>query len=308
MHTPRRILIAPIDWGLGHAARCIPIINSQLEKGNVVILAANGRAKGLLKRSFPHLSFLPDPPDYAITYNKRGSWWIKMWIQLPHILSTIKKENVWLFEMKEKYNMDEVISDNRYGLHHPNVRSVVITHQTAPLVPSIFQKMVNRKIKKWLEKFDECWIPDYKDESTSLAGLLSHRNVPNNARYVGPLSRFTGMSLQADTTYTKVAVISGPEPSRSLFLEKIKTDFLKDGKASLIVCGLPEESFDFEQANIRVVAHLDDKALGAALKGAKEVYSRSGYSSLMDYHVLNVAALHLTPTPGQTEQIYLAQK
>jgi hypothetical protein len=36
-----RILIAPLDWGLGHTTRCIPVINELLMQDCEVILAGN---------------------------------------------------------------------------------------------------------------------------------------------------------------------------------------------------------------------------------------------------------------------------
>ena len=38
----RRVLIAPLNWGIGHATRCIPIIKRLLEAGKEVIVAADG--------------------------------------------------------------------------------------------------------------------------------------------------------------------------------------------------------------------------------------------------------------------------
>jgi len=307
MAKSKRILIVPLDWGLGHATRCIPIIRQQLAKGHEVVLASNARSKALLQQCFPQLHFLPDPPDYAIRYNAKGGFWWKMILQVPHLLKTIKREHEWLKKIQELYRFDEVISDNRYGLYLPNVRSVIITHQTAPIVPAIVKGFVHRKIKFWLERFDECWIPDYKDQATSLGGKLSHSNVPSNARYIGPLSRFTGMKVIPDTTYEQVAIVSGPEPSRSIFLEKMKAQFHATSRPSLIVCGSPELSYDKSEGAIRLVSHLDDQQLSSYLKGAKQVHSRSGYSSLMDYHILGIKHPILTATPGQTEQEYLVR-
>lgn len=48
----KRILISPLNWGLGHATRCIPIIKA-LEANNFEpILASDGDALGLLKKNF----------------------------------------------------------------------------------------------------------------------------------------------------------------------------------------------------------------------------------------------------------------
>ena len=53
MKTPRRILISPLDWGLGHASRIIPIIDKYLELGDNVIIAGSGMSLNLLQKQFP---------------------------------------------------------------------------------------------------------------------------------------------------------------------------------------------------------------------------------------------------------------
>jgi hypothetical protein len=53
-----RILVAPLDWGLGHATRCIPIIRELLSRGCEVWLAGEGAQEHLLKEEFPQ-TFVP---------------------------------------------------------------------------------------------------------------------------------------------------------------------------------------------------------------------------------------------------------
>ena len=44
----------------------------------------------------------------------------------------------------------------------------------------------------------------------------------------------------------------------------------------------------------------------AIINGAKKIISRSGYSSIMDYHALGcLEKVEMIATPGQTEQEYL---
>ena len=305
MLNKQRILIVPLDWGLGHASRCMPIIKRMVEVGHDVILASNGRSKELLKRTFPNLEFTPDPPDYSITYPSEGSFALHLGKQIPQILKSIEEEEIWAKQICKEYKIDQIISDNRYGLHSSECTSVIITHQTSPRFPWLIRWYSNRYFKKWNEQFDYCWIPDEKPIERSFGGALSHKNVPKNAQYIGILSRFASQVYTATTDYSVVVLISGPEPQRSIFHEKMKRRF--EGKATsvLMVCGTPENRNDNREANIREVSHMEDEVLAPFLKGAELVISRSGYSSIMDFAALGLKNVEYHATPGQTEQEYL---
>ncbi len=307
MNRRKRVLIAPLDWGLGHAARCIPIIREELALGNEVILASNGRSAALLSRYFPSLKLLTDIPDYSIKYSTRWSFALKMALQLPKILSCIRREHAWVRRAHSQFQFEQIISDNRYGVYLPNVHSVIITHQTAPRVPRWSRAGVHGVIQYWLERFDETWIPDYEDSAKSLAGELSHENVPSNARYIGPLSRFNG-KIEAVRNYAKVAIISGPEPYRSVFQREVEQAFLKENEATLILTGKPEEQESVFIQKVMTTSRMDDELLGAVLMGADEVFCRSGYTSIMDFHYLGLKNVRWVPTPGQTEQEYLFKR
>lgn len=77
-----RILVAPLDWGLGHATRCIPIIKELLAQDCDVWLAGEGAQVELLKTEFPDLPIL-ELPGYRIKYAKTkkdfsGKWFNKV--------------------------------------------------------------------------------------------------------------------------------------------------------------------------------------------------------------------------------------
>ncbi len=48
----KKILVAPLNWGLGHATRCIPIIEALENNGYVPIIASDGVALEMLKKNF----------------------------------------------------------------------------------------------------------------------------------------------------------------------------------------------------------------------------------------------------------------
>jgi len=303
-----KILVAPLDWGLGHATRCIPIIRSLLEAGHEVVLAGEGKQAILLSREFPQLTILP-LRGYRITYSKKD-WQLpfKMAAQLPKIFRAIRHENQWLKEQIEKQSIDLVISDNRYGLFQPGTPSIILTHQLTILTPfGIGQKWLQRIHYQLLKRFNEIWVPD-SAHIPNAAGILSHpkKLPPNPLYYIGWLSRFEPVKTPA--TYTYCILLSGPEPQRTLLEQKLIGDLQKVKEKVLFVRGLPDEQDlpDFPN-NITCKNHLTGTALQEALHASEWIISRSGYTTVMEILHLQKKAI-LIPTPGQTEQIYLAQQ
>lgn len=300
--------MAPLDWGLGHATRCIPIIRSLLEAGHEVVLAGEGKQAILLSLEFPQLTILP-LRGYRITYSKKD-WQLpfKMVAQLPKIFRAIRHENQWLKEQIEKQSIDLVISDNRYGLFHSGKPSIILTHQLTILTPfGIGQKWLQRIHYQLLNRFNEIWIPD-SAHLPNAAGILSHpkKLPPNPLYYIGWLSRFE--PVKTPSAYTFCILLSGPEPQRTLLEQKLIGDLQKVKEKVLFVRGLPDEQDlpDFPN-NITCKNHLAGTALQEALQASEWIISRSGYTTVMEILHLQKKAI-LIPTPGQTEQIYLAQQ
>jgi len=302
-----KVLVAPLDWGLGHATRCIPIIRELIKQGCEVILAGEGKAKALLQLEFPTLPFR-ELPGYRIEYASSG-WGLafKIVAQIPKLLSAIKEEEEWLKKIVEEEKINAVISDNRYGLHSEKIYSIFITHQLLIKAPVKLAEDFLQDINyQYINKFDECWVPDSKEE-TNLAGLLSHpKELPSvPTHYVGPLSRFNP-NQEAITADEILILLSGPEPQRTL-LEKQLIEELKEYlKPVVLVRGLPGENEMLEvNANVKVYSHLPAAELEEKIKSAGLVISRCGYSTVMDLATLQKRSI-LIPTPGQTEQEYLA--
>jgi UDP-N-acetylglucosamine transferase subunit ALG13 len=297
-----------MDWGLGHATRCIPLIRHLLRRGCDVWLAGEGRIEVLLRTEFPDLPFL-SLPGYNIEYG-RSRWDLlgKMALQIPKILDRIHKENDWLSEAVAEHRFDAVISDNRFGLYHEHVYSVFMTHQLLIKAPfgSFGESVMQRLNYDFIEQFDECWVPDVAGGAT-LAGVLSHPStlpaVPTT--YLGPLSRFRPTTGDVEPKHLLV-VLSGPEPQRTI-LEELLLAQLKDYTgAILLVRGLPgSEEGPITTGNLTIISHLDTEALQKAMEEAVLVISRCGYSTVMDLVTLGKKSI-LIPTPGQTEQEYLA--
>lgn len=300
----RKILISPLDWGLGHATRIIPLILYLQQVQCQIWIAASGQTEKVLKETFPDIPFL-HLEGYKISYQQPGlSFSLKIALQVPKILKAILAENRWLKKNQEIYHWDAVISDNRFGLYHKELRSVFITHQVniKTGLGILADKLIGRFNHFFLSKFDRCWIPDAAG-TINLAGELSHGSIPQNTLYIGPLSRFSKSS--ENTSGLLLVILSGPEPQRSM-LEKILEKQLSSypGKAC-IVRGRPGEKWKpADTDNLQWYNHLPIKELQALISSAELVICRSGYTTIMDLAVLRKKAI-LIPTPGQAEQEYL---
>jgi uncharacterized protein (TIGR00661 family) len=299
------ILMAPLDWGLGHATRCIPIINELLSKGFEVIIAAEGPVKVLLKQEFSKIEYLP-LKGYNISYsNTRLGLFGKIIRQIPRILHSISYEKRWLNEILKKKKIDIVISDNRFGLHNKKIYSIFITHQLLIKAP-LFQHWLQKINYHFINKFDECWVPDFKGHP-HLAGELSHpKKMPSTPlRYIGWLSRFE-KEEEKEPTHLLI-LLSGPEPQRSLLEEKILGQLENFSSPVLLVRGLPgNKSSVTSNQNIKYANHLPAKELKEAILHSSFIIARSGYSTVMDLLKLQKKTI-LIPTPGQLEQEYLGR-
>ena len=295
----QNILVCPLDWGLGHAARCVPLIHQFLEEGHRVIIGADNNPLALLKQEFPQLQTIVIP-GYEVNYGQKGSA-LKLFYEGVKFYNFIKKEKQFIEQILEEYQIDKIVSDNRYGLFSRKVESILITHQVYPKFP-VGEGMVQVKIDQLLYNFDEVWIPDYEGEN-NLSGDLAHlKPFLQKHSFIGPLSRFEKPIQQPTLEFDVCAIFSGPEPQRTIFEELVLKQIKDQRLKAVVVRGLPND--ENEQGGF-VFNHLPTKTLQKFILKSKLVVCRSGYSSIMDLSVLDKPAL-LVPTPGQTEQEYLA--
>ena len=306
-NTHKRILIAPLDWGLGHATRCISIIQFLLEHSCEVIISADGSVKTLLQNQFPQIQFLT-LKGYRVKYGKsRCLTVIKIIFQIPSILMTIFRENRWLKRVINTHRIDAVISDNRFGLFTNRIPCVYMTHQLKIKTGNkITEKLLQKVHYYFINKFTTCWVPDFAS-GNNVGGELSHpEKNPKHVCYIGCLSRFE--KLITDEKYDLLIVISGPEPQRTLFEKILLAQISNINKTVLFVRGLPNEKYCLVATNKNhtIVNHLPANQLSEAIQQSTVVISRSGYTTIMDLIKLKQKAI-LIPTPGQTEQEYLAE-
>ncbi len=298
------ILVAPLNWGLGHATRCIPIINALLERRFKPLITSDGAALKLLQKEYPHLDTV-EFPSYKIEYAKKGkNFKLKLIKDAPHVLEAVAKERKLVKELVKRGKIQGIISDNRLGVYHKKVPSVFITHQLNVLSGKTtwFSSKVHQKI---IRKYDECWVPD-RQGTPNLSGRLGHledSDLP--IKYIGPLSRLKKKKMQK--IYDLMVVLSGPEPQRTMIENKLFDEIKRFDGNVLFVRGKVEDtphSFDF--MNCEVHNFMQKEALEKGLNQSKSVLCRSGYTSLMDLSAMGKKAF-LIPTPGQYEQEYLAQ-
>ncbi len=316
MKDKPNILVCPLDWGIGHATRCVPVIRELLRQNANVIIAADGRPLAFLRTEFPNLQFVKFP-GYKFSYPGKGSMAFKMTIQIPRILQGIRKEKELLDEIIRNHSIDGVISDNRYGLSSKKIPCIFITHQLrikAPRYLAFLQPLLYRINMHFISKYDECWIPDFIDEP-NLSGQLSHlKSLPKSTYFIGPLSRFAGISGNENNSegnnqskYDILVLLSGPEPQRTMLEEKILSQLKLHQYSAIVVGGKPESGQDVTiEGRIEIFSHLDSERLRKAILQSRIVLSRPGYSTLMDLVALGKKAVFI-PTPGQTEQEYLAE-
>lgn len=306
MTKQKTILVCPLDWGLGHATRCIPIIQQFLNQNCNVIIGSSGSQKVLLQQEFPNLTFI-DLKGYEVEYPKSGSMALKMFLQLPKINTAIKEEHRWLAKIIDEHQIDLVVSDNRYGLWNKKVKSVLITHQVFVKAP-IGEWVIEKLLKRHFDNFDEIWIPDV-DGKNNLSGDLSHKkSLPDKFKFIGVLSRFAERKvIETNAEFDFIAIVSGPEPQRTIFENIILKQVQHTNLKGILVRGLPEsnEKLKIENEKLNIFNHLETSEILNYIQKSNVLISRSGYSTIMDLAALGKKAI-LVPTPRQTEQEYLA--
>lgn len=305
MFNGARILITPLDWGLGHSTRDVPVIQRLLELDARPIIGADKGPLALLRDTFPHLPHVR-VPGVDVRYASGASQAWAMAAQFPAMLRSIRAEHHLFLRLRQELRLQAVISDQRFGMHAPALPSVLITHQVHPFTP-LAQGLLRRINRNAIARFDRCWIPD-EEQAPGLAGELSHgTHLPRNARYIGVISRLDPKHVDvAQHNHRIVCVISGPEPQRTRLETALMAQLPAIPGKHLLVLGKPQTPIDEVVGNVHRVSHLGAEALTAALLRAELIVSRTGYTTLMDLAHLGRTAL-LVPTPGQAEQEYLGR-
>lgn len=302
-----RILVAPLDWGLGHTTRCIPIIKALQAAGAEVLVAGNKTQEIIFKEAFPGIICLPlDGYEVKYATSKKGFIW-RMLFQMPRLMYVLHKEKKWLKKIIAQQRINAVISDNRFGLYDKKITSIFITHQLGIKTPvSFFDSLVQKINYRYINRFSKCWVPDEAGKN-NLAGELSHpQKLPAiPIEYIGALSRFSSTIQEALKDHL-LFLISGPEPQRTIFEEKIIEQVAIYHSTATIVRGLPNSKTIIPSTGmIKFYNHLPAEELEKEIDKANLVICRSGYTTVMDMTKKKKRTIMIA-TPGQTEQEYLA--
>lgn len=304
MNLPRTyqnqtILFAALDWGYGHLTRSIPIIRFLLTNNRIIFCGTQNQIHFILNE-FPQIE-TELIQGYDIQLSSAQSTYVQIVKQSRKFIHAIKKEHYQLRDLCQKYAVDLIISDNRYGFRHPSIHSIIMTHQVQLKVPT-FKKSVNRLVLKYINRFSECWIPD--DIHINLSGELSRTHllkIPHH--FIGILSRFhSDKTKQINYKYT--AIISGPYPENELFLWQIKELFEAYPHLQLAIVSPIDLKMD--ESHIHLFYNPSSSELNDILNESDTVISRSGYTTIMELFSLNKKGI-LIPTKGQYEQEYLAK-
>jgi uncharacterized protein (TIGR00661 family) len=304
--TRKRVLITPLDWGLGHATRCIPIIDELVKRGCEVSIASSGSALALLKKEYPLLQFFK-LPSYKATYSGKLPLMISVFLQVPKFLQAINMEHKQIEKIIADHSIELVLSDNRFGCWSRIVPSVFVTHQVMIQMPWMLkgiQPIINFFNHRFIKRFSHCWIPDVSGASNLTGKLSESRAIP--AQYIGILSRLK--KIPSDMVYDLTIILSGPEPQRTI-LEKIILAQLKQlNRKALLIRGVIEENSQWTQeGKVQLVNYLQTSDIEKIINQSELIIARSGYSTIMDLVKLGKRAIFV-PTPGQTEQEYLSHR
>jgi UDP-N-acetylglucosamine transferase subunit ALG13 len=304
-----KVFIAALDWGLGHATRVVQIVQQQINTGNEVMVGASARQIPIYAEHFPNIA-IELMPSVSPLYSKRGNQIIPILKFIPRFFRSLYSEHQFLKHVIEKHEIEMVISDNRYGLYNKEIKSILITHQLNLLLPTsirFLQKPTNILLRKLINRFDNCYIPDFP-EPNSLSGKLSFP-VPKlkcKVEHKKLLSRLSIVDSEKIQSYPELLVIiSGPEKQRTAFEQAILYSLkaVSTTISYLIIRGIPDNETNKIENSLN---HASAPLLKAYIENARYIICRAGYSTIMDLVIMKKTAM-LVPTPGQTEQEYLAE-
>jgi UDP:flavonoid glycosyltransferase YjiC (YdhE family) len=310
LNDRKNILICPLEWGLGHAGRMVPLAKRLTELNHNIFFGSGKQHLDFFRCEVPEATYI-NFPGFTIRYSRYLPQYLVILLKSPVFLYHSILEHYRLKKIIRDYSIDIVISDNRIGLWNRKIKTVFITHQIRIAFPEPFRFLefiglyLNRSI---IKKYSYCFIPDLRGD-LNVSGRLSHgMRLPLNIRYIGILSRFSGFRGSDISPSEKCTVIlSGPEPQRSILRQKLIEILLSTGRQTIILegrPGVPENPAP--NNNIVFKNHLSASETAGLLSESNIIISRSGYTTIMELLSIGKSAL-LIPTPGQTEQEYLAQ-
>lgn len=312
MNKKLNILICPLEWGLGHAARMIPVARELKDSGHRVIIGSGKKHAALFRSEIKDLEYI-NFSGFSPSYSSFLPQYLVLLFNIPVLIFHIIRENFRLRKIVDDSNIDIVISDNRFGLWNKKIRSVYVTHMPRIPFPRLFRFLepVGIAVHRFIiRKYDLCFIPDLPGEP-NLTGRLSHGvKTGKNMRYIGILSRFSPTGKISGETVSKsgtTVILSGPEPQRSILKNKLYSLLEMTDDQAVFLEGNPEKvNLESKRGKITFMSHPEGDEMKRILMNSNRIICRPGYTTLMELVSLGKNAI-VIPTPGQTEQEYLAQ-
>jgi hypothetical protein len=291
----------------------IPLARKLREMNHNVIIGSGEDHLSLFRTEIPGLSSVCFP-GFKPGYSRFLPQYISLLFKIPVLLYYIITEHFRLNKLIKEFAVDIVISDNRFGLWNRKITTVYVTHM--PLIPFPkhfkFLEPVGIALHRIIiKKYTFCFIPDLPGDE-NLSGRLSHGiKLPVNTRYIGILSRFIPSEhvpeVNPDNSQHNTVILSGPEPQREILKQKL-ISLLKNSKIHTIMFeGRPRMNGEISrEANFTFYSHLPGPRMKEIIESSVNIITRSGYTTIMELVSLNCTAM-IIPTPGQTEQEYLAE-
>lgn len=309
----KRVLFAVHDWGLGHATRSLPLIRALLDRGDTVtVLVAPGNALRLLQAELGDRCAFYPYADIPKPFSRFPAlFYLRMSLSMPQVMALFRREHELTEKLVKERDLDCVVSDTRYGIWSQAVPSYCILHslrQLIPFRPHWLERLVERSQCRKLSGFTKVLIPDMEEDG-GLSGELSHDlDIDWGAgrlEWIGPLS---GVRVQPGKRDIDMFFsISGIEPQRTIFERKVLDALPQLTGRIVVTLGQPARADEcIERGNATIHGCLDRHAQADMLNRARITITRSGYTTLMELAELGGRAL-LVPTPGQSEQEYLAR-
>ena len=305
-----RILVGILDMGLGHATRALPVLRYLVQQGHEVIVGSGGRALALVRKELPEVPTV-ELPGYGLRYARGQATALKLVCQIPAFLQAVRREHILCKHLVRRFRPDVIFSNHCYGMYHPEVYSLLLIHQVYFELPEMvrFLRRPAGCVHRMLYRgFHRILIPDYPSEDGGrLTGRLSECPVGDSRyAYMGILSSLPKSQFDGDPIDVLISV-SGPEPQRTIFERIVLEQSARlDGRV-VVVLGKPEEDTCYTEGSLTVYSHVSRREMAGLMQRARCIVSRSGYSTVMELVELGKKAL-LVPTPGQTEQEYLARR
>ncbi len=299
----KHILFGVLDWGLGHASRSRVLLQILQEQNYVLTIASSGQALDYLQSHFPEADFLA-LSNYSISYAaKARNWKWNLLSQSQDLYKQHQADQQILKSYLQKNKVDILISDNRPSIYSPELPSIYITHQLQ-LPKGTGSRLGTFIHQRYYTKFDQIWVPDTQQQTKITGELTEVKKWRDKIHFIGMLSTYEKTQETKKIDFT--AILSGPEPQRTLLEQKLTQLFSKiDGKHT-IVRGTNQGSSAQASKNTSIINLASANDIQQILNSSKLVICRSGYSSIMDLISVQQKAL-LIPTPGQPEQEYLAK-